>query len=202
MKTFKLFFTAALLLCLSFSGFAQTEKGNFLLGGSSSFEYTALKLKLENNGSSDDLGKTTSLDFTPGVGYFLADNFAVGVETALSFAVDKDEDDNKDKYSSAVVIPFMRIYMGKGKVKPFIHGGLGPGWAKSKTAGYFSDYEFSYKLFAYEVSGGLSFFLNDKVSLEVGLGYASLATKYDDDYSDSKNITAGFGTSVGFNIFL
>lgn len=78
-----------------------------------------------------------------------------------------------------MVMPFTRYYFGKTKVKPYLHGAVGPGWGKSKASiSMGQDIETKFKLTDYELAGGLGVFLNDYVSLDFSLGYGKATTKW------------------------
>jgi outer membrane protein len=76
-KNLKISFVLFILTAFATVATAQTGKGNFLLGGSSSLDFASLSVKLENDNTSEDVGKMSNLEFTPGAGYFIADNLAL-----------------------------------------------------------------------------------------------------------------------------
>jgi len=74
----KLFIMAA-LCAFAFKSNAQTEKGNFLLGGSANFS--------TSNNENERPAKKTTFGLAPRVGYFVSDNWAVG--TTLNYSISK-----------------------------------------------------------------------------------------------------------------
>ncbi|WP_372776641.1 hypothetical protein, partial [Mangrovibacterium sp.] len=88
-------FIMATLIGLSLVANAQTEKGKILLDASSSLDFTSLSSKWETDYNSGDGGKTSSFDFSPAVGYFVANNLAFGIMLELSTTTEKDD---YDKY--------------------------------------------------------------------------------------------------------
>jgi hypothetical protein len=74
----KLFIMAA-LCAIAFKSNAQTEKGNFLLGGSVNFS--------TSNNENENPAKRTTFGVAPRVGYFVSDNWAVG--TTLDYSISK-----------------------------------------------------------------------------------------------------------------
>src|SRR3954467_6065096 len=63
----------SLLICVASGANAQIEKGNFLIGGTASFQAA----------KNDDFD-SKSWSLSPNVSYFLADRFALGILTPLS----------------------------------------------------------------------------------------------------------------------
>ena len=87
---------------LAFTTQAQTEKGNFLLGGN-----------LELNTDKNDGAAKTDLNFSvvPSVGYFFTNNFAVG--TGIGYEYAKTYNATTSAKSTAFVVsPFLRGYKG------------------------------------------------------------------------------------------
>src|SRR5690554_3948454 len=106
-KNLKISFVFFILTGFAVIATAQTEKGNFLLGGTSSLNFASLSLKLENDNVSEDAGKTSAIEFTPGAGYFIADNLAVGVQFSVNSA-SQEEDGDKYTETTTMLLPFAR----------------------------------------------------------------------------------------------
>ena len=198
MKTnFLLSFIFFVLLGLSVPVTAQTEKGSFLLSGSGSLDFASMKVKVESGDYSEESGKISTFEFTPAAGYFVLNNLAVGVQYSMSSTSEKDDGD-KYTESTTMLFPFALLYFGKGNVKPFVQAGYGPGWAKLK---YDNEKE-TQKLSGYELVGGLAIFLNQYVSLDLSLGYASAKAIFKSNYNtDIKSTTSGMGGNIGFSVF-
>ena len=93
------------LSVLTLASEAQTSKGNFLLGGSVSFNSAKEKVTLE--GTSETSKPTTTLAFTPNAGYFIMDNLAVGGSLTL---LSVNEKESETKTSTFLFAPFVRYY--------------------------------------------------------------------------------------------
>ena len=150
---------------------AQTEKGTYLLGGGATFQTT--------DGES-------YFSLNPNVGYFVANNFAVGARANLVFV------DDANSYS---IGPFARYYFGGKSAgttsgttassstvggKFFGQAGLNVGGGKN------SDTELGVGL-----GVGYAFFLNKSIALET-------AAYYDKNGERKGTFTVG----VGFQIHL
>ncbi len=93
------------LLLGSFSTFAQTDHGDYLVGGNLGFRTNS------NN---------SSFTLTPNVGYFFAKNFAACASVTLDF-----QKKGNVKTTDIGLGPFARYYLGQSNFRPFLHGGLG-----------------------------------------------------------------------------
>ncbi|MFD1628816.1 outer membrane beta-barrel protein [Pseudopedobacter beijingensis] len=95
----KLLLSIAVLSGLAFTTQAQTEKGNFILGGSVGF-----------NTSKVDGASKSDVDFNvvPNIGYFLNDNIAIGTGVGYKYAKSVTL---KEQGEAFVVAPFGRYYV-------------------------------------------------------------------------------------------
>lgn len=204
-RTIIYFFLAAFIIGIAEIAKAQTEKGKILLGGQSSLEFTSINAKSGTDYGSDDNGKTRNLEIIPQVGFFIANNLAIGLELPYSFTK-MIEDYSWNSASTFSVLPFARYYFGKTNVKPYLHAEIGPGWKKEKvedsTVGYKD--ELTSKYTAYGIGGGLGIFINQHVSFDLGLGYASVSSKLVDPNTNMnlKNTASGIGASIGIVVCL
>lgn len=178
-------------------GVPQTKKGNILLGGSSNLNFTSLKSKVKMDSDSRDLDTTTNIEFSPLVGFFVADDFALGFGLPITYSSEKDDDDDKFTISSFTFAPFVRKYFGTNNVKPYLQGQVGFGRVKSKYESSSYENSDSLNLFLYGIDGGIGIFVNEKVSFDLALGYAYSSSKPKDSESRSKFITSGIGIALG-----
>jgi hypothetical protein len=91
--------------------------------------YSSVKYKSDADGFEESVpDKMTSINLLPKVGYFVADNFAIGLDLNIALSSTKDGEDN-DKYSQTLlsVGPFVRYYIPTSKVLPYfeISGSFG-----------------------------------------------------------------------------
>ena len=56
-------------------------------------------------------------------------------------------------------------------VKPFVYGVSGIGWGKEWGQSDGVDYKIKLRKSIWKIGGGFAFFLNDKVSIDLGLAY-------------------------------
>ncbi|MCU4164403.1 outer membrane beta-barrel protein [Carboxylicivirga caseinilyticus] len=197
----KVFFIVA-FLAINLSSFAQTEKGKIIMSGTSDLGLSSTTTKFEYDGESysDDI-KSTQFNITPSLGYFVIDNLALGL--SIDFESTKQKV-SSDSYTSNSLLfgPFARYYVGSGNIKPYIQGDFLFGNQKSKYdySGVNMSGESKNNVSAWDLGVGLGFFLNDFISLDLGLGYGSI-TMSDGDNSKDKTIISGVALSGGFAIF-
>ncbi|MES2777817.1 MAG: outer membrane beta-barrel protein [Bacteroidota bacterium] len=89
----------AALMFISITSFAQTEQGDWMVGGNVGFRTN------KNN---------SNFNFSPNAGYFILRNFVVGASIKTSF-----EKVGDIKNSTVGLGPFARYYFLQGNFKPF-----------------------------------------------------------------------------------
>ena len=156
---------------------AQVTKGNFLAGGSLSFE-SSKYTESENS--------TTLLRLTPSAGYFFADRFAAGVRVSFSW-----QSNNDDDYSDLAAGPFARYYFlpAAKTTNIFLEANFLAGSEK------YNDFDAAGKT-QYGLSAGPVFFLNPNIGVETTVNWSSVK------YKDMDGRFNNFGISAGFQIHL
>lgn len=135
---------------------------------------------------------TKSLGIAPQFGYFIFKHTAVGLE--LLYNREKSSSSTEIDFSRTFsFVPFLRYYIGKGKVKPYLHTGMGPGWMKTKNgylSGFPDDPQYS-KLLIWEIKGGVEFLINKHIGFDFGFGYNSTTAYFKNYSSDWENVSKG-----------
>ncbi|POY39572.1 hypothetical protein C3L50_10415 [Flavobacterium alvei] len=182
MKTIKIFFITTILFTLS--AHSQITKGNWMVGGSGNF--TNYKSTFKSNNT--EFTQTGSgINISPNLGYFVADNFAVGTAVGFSFSNPSGANNNSHSYG---ISPFVRYYFRKSEkiINPFLQTSYGYGKGESDDGG-------SNKSSGYTIKGGSAIFFNSSVALELSLNYNSSKYNSDTTYND-------FTIGIGFQIHL
>jgi len=204
MKGIKFVLVGVTFLSFAFSLKGQTEEGGILIGANTNLNFSYMNSNWKSDNGDGDMGSTINLEVSPKVGYFVLDGMAVGLEVPISYSM--QENANEDKYTttSFAGTPFLRYYFGSTNVKPYLHGQVGYGMAKIHydPAYGFSD-DFSANMFLYEVGGGVGFFINETICIDLGIGYASVAIKSKEDNENNyRTITSGLQMAIGIAVVL
>lgn len=166
--------TSLLLSVCVFQAAAQTDKGDWMVGGG--FGFNTAK-------------RNTEINFSPSAGAFVINNLAVGGNLLIDY--------NKlgaTKTTSFGIGPFVRYYFRQdnNNVAPILHTSFNFLSAKTTASG-FDDIKTNGINFFF--GGGAAFFLSQNVSIDALAGY---------DYSKFKDAesSSGFKLSVGFQVYL
>lgn len=171
----KLLFASALFLLSAgaYNANAQTDRGDWMVGGQLSFNTTS---------------GNSSFTLAPSAGYFFGKNFAGGSELTLSFGKFGDA-----KSSSVGIGPFLRYYfeLKEPQFKPFVHTSLGFISETDKFAGQ----KTTNTARNFFLGAGGAYFINQNVALEALLGYNNSKV-------ENLSAEGGFLFRVGFQIHL
>jgi hypothetical protein len=210
------------------SGFAQTSAGTLFFGGGLGFSSSTSKLTVSGGNTTINQDGPTSSDFSivPGVGYFVADKLAVGLDLSFSVGSEKFPDNNNPndytKISSNVIgiNPYVRKFFMLSDNFGFTGTfGVGVGFGSSKREirrGSTTTTTDDIKLTILEVgiTPGIVFFPTNKVGLEanfgfIGFGSTTEKTKQGNTEVKETETSFGFGAnsiqptfSLGFRYYL
>ena len=186
------------ILLLPVTLLEQTEKGKWLFfsGTDLTAVFGTNTIKYDGNDITDM--KTSLFELKPGVGYFVANNFALGVAAPLTFK--KNGYNTIDvKESTYGVSVLGRYYFGKSNFKPYATAEAGYMAAKNYSEMAGSQYDDLFNGLAFAGGIGLAGFINEHVSLDIELGYVYSNLIYSEDKELKMNVN-GFGIQVGFSI--
>lgn len=195
----------ATLTILSLNIFAQTEKGNFFLGVGSSISSSITNNYIKSDGSSKTkIGTSRYFSINPRIGYFIVDSFLVGAQLNLSYGSYEDSSNSTSKNTNLAIAPILRYYFLDGEFKPFLNAIYGI----ETSINEFTEFDGSLSEFRLRGSNlalgaGISYFFNKNISIELGLNYLRRTNKrVENNNDDTRNITSGVGSTIGFAIFL
>jgi hypothetical protein len=175
MKNF--FFSLLILIVTTNALNAQTEKGDWLVGGS-----------LTLNTTSDN----SQFTFIPSVGHFFATDFAVGAE--FIFTTSKL---GNTKRNGIGIGPFARYYftLNESAFKPLAQAGFSIQSVNTTIKTGFGETKTSDTQTSVFIGGGGAYFINSNVALEAVLGYNH--TKIENQPSNG-----GFLMRIGLQVHL
>lgn len=201
---------AVLLLAGTSAAHAQLSAGHILLSGSIGYSQ-------EKDGVGDDQDIYASGDISPTVGYFVADNLAIGLSASYNASSHEHksksngtEFSSKTTTTSVAVGPMIRYYSPVGERAAFF-GQLDAGFGSSKektevtpSGGKTNDFDAKYSLLGIGITPGFTFFPTDHFGLEISIGALSYVKAkpsnkpdgagdtYDDDHTNT-SLEARFG---------
>ncbi|GAA4137064.1 hypothetical protein GCM10022216_12750 [Sphingobacterium kyonggiense] len=151
----KLLLTLTAVSALSLAANAQTSKGTFLVGGSVSYEGTTIK---------DSDAKNNSFAIVPQLGYFVADNIAVGTGIGYNWAETESDAGVKNTNNAFQLAPFGRIYsQNDGPVKFYGQLSVPMSWGTTKVDG---DKTGTTAKYGVELAPGLAFFPTSNIGID------------------------------------
>ena len=186
-------FTSAILFAVTVN--AQTEKGQFLVGGQVNY--------LSEKSDADNAKATQSFNIVPNVGYFVSDNIAVG--TGIGYEYSKTPGNNARKDQAFVVSPFGRYYVGNNsQFKFFTQLSVPLAFGNVKVADNGDDFSKvgSSTSIGVNLAPGFAFFPTSRIGIEFALNGISYENKRVKDADDNTVDGQGSDTfSVGGNFF-
>jgi len=153
--------------------FAQTMKGDALIGGTANFGSQFIQ-------DSDDV---FFINLNPNYGKFVADNLAIGGKLGLGFA--KLDDNSNTNFS---FLPFGRYYFGEPEVIRF-YADVGMGLVLLNSKNNFGSN--SENAFQFQLGAGAAYFIADNVSLDFLIAFNNVGGDIDD-----KRLSFNFGFQI------
>jgi len=201
---------------------AQTGKGKILTGLSSNISlgsgsdlmqlgYSSVKTKSDADGFEEtDPATMLSFNLSPKIGYFVAENFAIGLDLNFGLLSTKDGEDeyeHKIIQSALSIGPFVRYYIPTEKVLPFFELGAAYGTGTTKfdytDNTNLEDDEYKSSVMSLRGGVGLAAPLGEKVMFDVLAGYSSMTIKdIEDNPSNERTIMGTVGLKLGFTVLL
>ena len=198
----KTLFTTLFLFILFTGLFAQTSPGNLLLGGTSDLSFGITLSSIKSDNISDDNGTRIHANINPLIGVFVAPGLAIGGSIPLGYSQLNRDLLTTTSYHAGIT-PFVRYYIGKAKVKPFvgIYGGAQYMVSKYDDTMTIANNERLSTMFGFR--GGAAFFVGDHAALELGLRFGTNRSKsLINNSTNLVNIDTGFSLFGGVAIFI
>lgn len=179
----------AAIISFTIQANSQITKGNWMVGGNASFS--------TNNTSSLQGGDALNFQISPRIGYFLRNNFAMGIQ--FDYA-SQDLSNYTQSIRVGLIVkrfslgPFVRYYFlnPEKQVNVFLEGNYSYGSYESKGYYLISNGRNN----NYSLQAGTAIYFNSSVAIEFTLGYYLIN---DITYGYNNN---GLSTGIGFQIHL
>jgi hypothetical protein len=206
MKKLILILIAALL---SSSLMAQyTAQGNFVIGSTLGFSSANSKVTQDDGAGDIATENPTSTQFSiaPSIGYFLADNLAIGIGMDYTFnQVERSGGDNNED-SDLLFGPFGRYYMPvTNDMAFFLEGNFGFGNASDNMIIAGEPQRLNTNIMAFGVGPGFTIFSSSAVGIEALVKYNYARSRFDTDIAgiqrETVTRTNQFDFSIGFQFY-
>lgn len=188
MKTLKSIAIAFLFFTITTN--AQITKGNWMVGGNASLS----NKETYNKNFSSDKGRTTEIEVSANVGYFIIDKLQGGVRLSYEHFSRKGDETGASSLNHLKYGVYSRYYFLKADklINFFIDGEYFLG-----NRIYYNG-DFKDNLNGYTISAGPTIFFNSSVAMELGIHYSSTRFKGVNNNMIENNLQF----SLGFQIFL
>ena len=218
MRSIKAILICAMILLNSGFIFAQTTKGTFLLGELSIIDMTSngtpttmnvgistFKIKSDSgHEDNSDPDKEFSINLTPRLGYFILNNFAVGLDFTLAYShSDTRSGDYIVNQTRSGIGPFLRYYIPMKSILLFTEANYAYGswlyrWEYPDDNG-----DRGYQTQYYGLGLGLGIPIGNRVSFDTLLGYQAYNNKAKEDNENNVRMIVGtIGLKLGLTVFL
>lgn len=186
------------MVAVTFSAatYAQTEKGNWMVGSDLSFSYESTKVTISEKRGNTTIerdGTTNTFKFIPNVNYFVINNLAVGLGLEYQHEKTKGASDATNTFAIA---PNAHYYFPiGGKLAPFVGAKVGHAWRSEGS----SDSQKS-RGFLFGLKGGIAYFVNEGAALTGYVGYDQMNLKEKINTNNSEKY-GKFGVGIGVALF-
>lgn len=177
---------------LSFGVLAQRTAGTLALGGGFNVRST------KNEAGANNTITTTNVSLLPNVGYFIADNFAIGMELSLS-AFTTESNNQSSRGTAYNIGPAARYYKQVGATPLTIFGQAGiyfGGGRNEVTTGTVTT-ELKSSSFGIYVNPGFAYFFNEHWAGELyfnGISYSGMDPNKDANADKSSTVSFGLNS--------
>jgi len=193
-------FMMGVLLLVSSAAFSQTEKGTFLVSGRTSLEFVRSVTNFSYDGHSIPEANMdiNSFRLYSGLGYFVANNFAAGLSLDFSHSTSFPSSGEKVKTGELILMPTLMYYIPlESSVRPFVQVGAGYANATEEAGGE----KQVFSGIGYGAGAGVAWFVNNKISIDLGIQWAATKLKYSED-TDVKLSGSSLGAAIGISLYL
>lgn len=200
---------ALLLVCL----FSSTlngqfmEGGDFLMGSTVGFSATSSKINQSSaTGNGEKTPRSLQLNLNPNIGYFLMDDFALGIGVDYTYSHQRDTDNNRRTDSDFLFGPFMRYYLPVQERMAFF-GVLDFGFGNSSNENLLvsGNESVSSNIFAVGLGPGFTIVSNNSIGIEAIFKYNFARSKFDTELNGIKTSTTTntnqFDISLGIQLY-
>ena len=188
-KFFLLIILSALLVPAAQGQF--TDQGRFMLGSAVGFATNTSKISYSSQtpSGSNEEPQNTQWNVAPSIGYFLFDNFTLGIGLDYTSSSETRQDQPKTKDSDLLFGPFARYYVPFGDMAFFLQGNFGFGNSSDNLSVGGETRNINTNIFAVGAGPGFTIFSNEAIGIEALVKYNYARSKFDIDIAGVKTNT-------------
>jgi hypothetical protein len=184
-KLFSVLILSVLLVPVAQGQF--TDRGRFLLGSAVGFATNSSTTSLSNAAETEP--KNTQWNVSPSIGYFLFDNFTLGIGLDYTSSSETRAGEDKTKDADLLFGPFARYYFPFGDKAIFLQSNFGFGNSSDNLTVGGVKQNINTNILAVGVGPGFTIFSNDGIGIEALVKYNYARSKFDIDLAGVKTTT-------------
>jgi hypothetical protein len=185
-----------------------TDAGNFLLGTTLGFSSASSVITQSTSGGNteEDRPSSAQLSIAPKVGYFLIDNFVLGI--GMDYTFSRVQEPNKDNITDSDLLfgPFARYYFVVAKDMAFtLEANFGFGNATDVINLAGESRSQTTNIFAFGIGPGFTIISDDAIGISAQVKYNYAKSKFNTDLGGTQatleSLTNQFDFSVGLQFY-
>lgn len=168
-----------------------TDRGRFMLGSAVGFSTNTSKISTtgQTPGVAETEPQNNQWNVAPYIGYFLFNNFTLGIGLDYTASSETREGQAKTKDSDLLFGPYARYYFPFGDKAFFLQGNFGFGNSSDNYAIDGANQNINTNILAVGAGPGFTIFSNDAIGLEALVKYNYARSKFDIDVAGVKTTT-------------
>ena len=177
-----------LLGCWGVSQAQFTDRGRFMLGSAVGFATNSSKIaRSDQNVISEP--QNTQWNVAPSIGYFLFDQFVLGIGMDYTSSSEKNEGEETTRDNDLLFGPFARYYVPFGDKAFFLQANFGFGNSTDNLILCGVKQNINTNILAYGAGPGFTIFSNDALGIEALVKYNYARSKFNVDVAGVQTST-------------
>lgn len=209
MKTKNLLLIFVIIMTAASAASGQfTDRNRFLIGSAVGFATNTSNISYASQTPviTSEEPQNTQWNVSPSIGYFLLNNFALGIGLDYTSSTEKDAGDEKTTDSDLLFGPFARYYFPFGDKAFFLQTNFGFGNSSDNLLIGTERQNINTNILAVGAGPGFTIFSNDAFGLEALVKYNYARSKFDVSVAGVKTTTTTktnqVALSLGLQIYL
>lgn len=194
----------ALLLSINAGAQDFTDRGNFMFG--SAVGFSSNTSTISQAGEKGAGPESFQWNVAPHIGYFLFNNFTLGIGLDYTFSREKQPNEDKNDDSDLLFGPFGRFYVPFGGDKAvFVEGNFGFGTSSDDLIINGESQNISTDIIAFGAGPGFTIFSNDALGIETLFKYNFARSRFNTTQggvtTETTTKTNQFAVSLGIQFY-